>query len=75
MAVWSNRYTCFEQKITAQELIDEFIRTYKIEVEEKVNYLIQNKILNWSFQIQFMMQHIYALLLGKHQMENGKPQN
>ena len=35
MAVWSNRYTCFEQKITAQELIDEFIRTYKIEVEEK----------------------------------------
>lgn len=35
MAVWSNRYTCFEKKVTAQELIEEFIRTYKIEVEEK----------------------------------------
>lgn len=34
LAVWSNRFTEFEKKITAKELCDEFRSTYKINVDE-----------------------------------------
>ena len=35
LAVWSNRFTALQNKVTVNELIDEFVRTYKIDVDEK----------------------------------------
>lgn len=49
LAVWSNRFVEFKEKVTANELIDEFVRSYKIDVDEK------NSLFNTSqnFELEF----------------------
>ena len=34
-AVWSNRFSAFKQKVTAKELCEEFIKTFKIDIDER----------------------------------------
>jgi 5-methylcytosine-specific restriction protein B len=63
LAIWSNRFTEFKQKITVQELIDEFIKTYKIDVDEK-SELFNSK---QDFELEFSdkmhdVAHIRSLI-------------
>lgn len=34
LAIWSNRFSSFRTKVTAKELCDEFLKTFKIDVDE-----------------------------------------
>lgn len=54
MAIWSNRFSCFDKKITAKELIDEFSRTYKLTPEEITELFNSQQ----EFEVEFS-DHMY----------------
>lgn len=49
IAVWSNRFTEFSQKVTAKEICDEFIRTYHLDADEIAQFFITPQ----TFEIDF----------------------
>ena len=49
LAIWSNRFCAFNNKVTARELCDEFIKTYNIDVDEN-NAFFNSR---YDFELEF----------------------
>lgn len=62
LAVWSHRFTPFEQRETVRELCDEFQRSYKLDVDEMNAFFNRTQ----SFDIEYA-DHMYdaSLIRGK----------
>lgn len=52
LAVWSNRFSVFKQKITPKEICEEFIRSFKIDVDESNAFFNTQQ----EFELEFSEQ-------------------
>lgn len=65
LAVWSNRFSAFDKKITSKELIDEFIRSYKLTPDEVTALFNSQQEYDLEFSdSMYDAEHIRSLIGG-----------
>lgn len=70
MAVWSNRFCAFKNKITAKELCDEFIRSFNIDVDES------NAFFNTRFDYELTFSDVmHDTAKIRDMIGGGRPSN